>query len=109
MTMFDQIATIDRALGACYHPSDNHSKDRVAVHYGAGDPMILCGYHASWNLNDVIWDIENRHECEPMPKGMTIYNARITGQPLAECANCSYKCAYGECACDLEHDCEEED
>lgn len=39
--------------------------------------------------------------------GITISNAWITGQPVAECAGCKFTAVYWECACDLEHECEE--
>ena len=34
-------------MANCEFPSENHSRDRVAVYYGAPEPKILCGYHAS--------------------------------------------------------------
>lgn len=44
---------------------------------------------------------------EELRAGMTIDRTRITGQPVAECAGCKFVSAYWECACDLEHNCEE--
>ena len=29
------------------------------------------------------------------------------GTAIASCSKCSYRCAYWECACELEHDCGE--
>jgi hypothetical protein len=47
-----QIADIDRALSACQFPSDNHSKDRVTVWHGDIDPLILCGFHERYFLQE---------------------------------------------------------
>lgn len=47
-----QIADIDRALSACQFPSDNHSKDRVAVWHGEEAPLILCGFHERYFLQE---------------------------------------------------------
>lgn len=30
-----------------YATAHNHSKDRVTVHCGRPEPVVLCGYHAS--------------------------------------------------------------
>ncbi len=42
----------------CAYPSGNHSSDRVRVYHGAEDRLLLCGYHATWDLNQVLRDIE---------------------------------------------------
>lgn len=34
-------------MSNCEVPTENHSRDRVALYYGKPEPMILCGYHAS--------------------------------------------------------------
>ena len=47
-----QIADIDRAVSACQFPSDNHSKDRVAVWHGEPAPLILCGFHERYFLTE---------------------------------------------------------
>jgi len=41
-------------MNYCQYPSDNHSKDKVAVYHGEATPLHLCGYHATWNLNLVL-------------------------------------------------------
>lgn len=51
------------------------------------------------------WDNCEYCDCS-LPKGMTITQGRITGNPIAECSNCDYRCAYWEHACELEHDCQ---
>lgn len=41
-----------------------------------------------------------------LPIGITLTSARFTGNPIAECEFCEYRCAYWECPCELEHNCE---
>lgn len=41
-----------------------------------------------------------------MPKSVTT-GFGTYGTYRATCDNCSFVCAYWECACELEHDCEE--
>lgn len=38
----------------CEYPSDNHSDDIVDVYHGSTTPTHLCGYHTTWNLNEVL-------------------------------------------------------
>lgn len=42
----------------------------------------------------------------PLPAKVYI-TQNMSGMPIANCRFCSYACAYWECACELEHDCEE--
>lgn len=44
----------------CVYPSSNHSTDTVAVYHGHAQPTVLCGFHASWPLPDVLAAV--RHE-----------------------------------------------
>lgn len=43
-------------MSECAYPCslNNHSRDKVTVYHGAPEPTVLCGYHASWPLNDVL-------------------------------------------------------
>lgn len=50
---------------------------------------------------------DNWHTCEELQTGVTITQTRIVGNAIAECANCNFKCANWECACELAHDCTE--
>lgn len=54
-----QIADIDRALSACQFPSDNHSKDRLAVWHGEETPLTLCGFHERYFLTEM-FQIKNQ-------------------------------------------------
>lgn len=36
----------------CEFPSDNHSKDRFTVWHGKTTPMILCGFHERYFLQE---------------------------------------------------------
>jgi len=40
-----------------------------------------------------------------LPDGVSV----SFGTAIASCERCSYRCAYWECACELRHDCAEED
>lgn len=42
----------------CQHPSTNHSTDMLTIFYGATEPLTLCGYHATHNLNSVLSEIK---------------------------------------------------
>lgn len=43
-----------------------------------------------------------------LPESIRISHARFTGNPIAECDRCEDFCvACWECACELEHDCQE--
>jgi hypothetical protein len=50
-------------------------------------------------------EIEEWVCCEnpELPDGISV----SFGFAVASCSKCSYRCAYWECACELEHDCEE--
>lgn len=49
-------------------------------------------------------EVQGTHVCEtPLPENMSVAH----GTAMASCSNCSYRCAYWECACELEHDCED--
>lgn len=37
---------------------------------------------------------------------ITVYRAHFTGQPVARCEACGWLCAYWECPCEWEHECE---
>jgi hypothetical protein len=41
-----------------------------------------------------------------MPKGMKAGHGLFGGY-VATCENCNYVCGYWECACELVHDCKE--
>lgn len=45
-----------------HRATPNHSDDRVTVYYGAGVPVVLCGYHASdgWLSRVFQWLNETR-------------------------------------------------
>ena len=64
-------------------------------------------YLASSNGKDICADCEDdAHFCETeLPDGISI----ARGTAFASCYKCGYKCGYWECACDLVHDCEDED
>jgi len=38
----------------CQFDSHNHSKDFVTLYHGNVEPLILCGYHSTWNLNTIL-------------------------------------------------------
>lgn len=40
-----------------------------------------------------------------LPNGIRTYYAHLSGAYVASCDNCSYMCAYWDCACELAHDC----
>lgn len=47
-------------------------------------------------------------ECsEPIPSTIDFYSSRLAGEPRAKCRECGFVSAYWECACDLEHNCDE--
>jgi hypothetical protein len=53
-----------------------------------------------------MFNVTDDEECcqlPELPKGVTV----SFGFGMASCENCSYRCAYWECACELAHDCEE--
>ena len=51
-------------------------------------------------------EIEEDVCCEAiLPDGISV----SFGTAIASCERCSYRCAYWECACELRHDCAEED
>lgn len=55
--------------------------------------------------------LQNEEEiycCEnaQMPKGMKA-GYGLFGGYVASCENCKYVCAYWDCACELAHDCKE--
>jgi len=41
-----------------------------------------------------------------VPNGMRVYNSRIGGNLVAECATCTTVWGYWECACELVHECQ---
>lgn len=63
-------------------------------------------YMKSFNGKDICTDCEDdEHFCEAeLPDGISI----ARGTAFASCYKCGYRCAYWECACDLVHDCEDE-
>lgn len=47
-------------MSACQYPSLNHSEDGdVTVFCGREQPVILCGFHSTWDLNKVLTAIDN--------------------------------------------------
>lgn len=65
-------------------------------------------YNASFNGKDICADCEEDVCQEDYPDTFTFYTTRMAGNPVAQCLKCDYKAAYWECACDLIHDCEED-
>lgn len=57
----------------------------------------------------ILANIENVEEwfcCDSQgPKGMSFGMSSFGGAYVAKCSKCSYVCAYWECPCELEHDC----
>jgi len=52
---------------------------------------------------------DNLEYCnQPMPKTVTA-TYKTFGGYTATCSKCSFVCGYWECACELEHDCQEEE
>ena len=54
---------------------------------------------------DTCADCAHEAECEPLKK-ITFTNGYLSGQLMATCKKCNFKCPYWECNCDLVHDCE---
>jgi hypothetical protein len=51
---------------------------------------------------------EDEETCQELvPAKIRIYSAHFTGATVAECKRCNFLSAYFECACDLEHNCNE--
>jgi hypothetical protein len=52
------------------------------------------------------FEIEEETCCgASLPDGVSV----SFGFAVATCSRCSYRCAYWECACELRHDCAEEE
>jgi hypothetical protein len=78
----------------------------------------VMGYLASFNAKDICADCEEEtlDEMETyccgqeatLPNGIVLTSARFTGNPIAQCEFCAYRCAYWECHCELEHECKED-
>ena len=50
---------------------------------------------------------DNLEECsQPMPETVTA-SYKTFGGFTATCSKCSFVCGYWECACELEHECED--
>ncbi len=46
---------IEEVVSPCqYTPGSNHSDDLVKVLAGRTEPVILCGYHSTWDLTKVL-------------------------------------------------------
>jgi hypothetical protein len=55
-----------------------------------------------------VLEIEEDFCCDvPAPKKIEFGFSHFAGMWRATCKNCSYVNSYWECACELEHDCEE--
>jgi hypothetical protein len=57
-------------------------------------------------IPDTCSDCAHEAQCEPLKK-ITFTSGYLSGQPVAACKKCQYKCVYWECNCDLRHDCKE--
>jgi hypothetical protein len=44
---------------------------------------------------------------EPAPESIRFYSAHFGGHGVAECTLCNFKSVSWDCACSLEHDCNE--
>lgn len=51
-------------------------------------------------------ECEHAKDCTPSKK-IEFGNAWFTGAFIAKCKKCNFVCAYWECGCELEHDCNE--
>ena len=88
-------------LSKCQAPSLNHSPNLVTVWHGKPSPLLLCGYHSTYNLNETLKSIsqecpnhQGAFDCSPF--------CELCGgsQELKECEDC-FEMFSGElCACD---------
>lgn len=70
-------------------------------------------YTEDLNAEMVCSDCEFGYICNVcksvLPDGVKVGFSHFGGAYLATCERCSFKCAYWDCACELRHDCAEED
>ena len=46
-------------MASCCVGGANHSADLVSVWHGESVPLVLCGFHASWDLSRVLREVRN--------------------------------------------------